>query len=442
MFEKIYELADQIEKGSTADLDDRARTCRTTKEAINDVKSQLDSVRTELSEAWQSGAGEMALADLDAFRMNREKQAEDLDNTARSFEVVRDALEKAQLESRSIRAEAKALEAELDKAWKGAEKDPFKVAAAWAEQAKTKVQAVLLLADMERIVLSYDKVLNDEGATIRGMKGQVDEDAGAVLRAARDQAAGGIGYLSHILDVAMKDPERAKSMLMDKAMENPQLAAEIYKIFGFKYDKDGDFYTTGEHSIQSYFGWHNMYDKLGTLLGMQLDETGPDPDHPDRPDIEFTDPKTGKEYRLELWKGSYGSGGSFGGEVGLYTRDPDSTGPRGLLEKIPGYFSTAQGDDQIQVTQQIYDKNDPDRVYLTNDGKGADGTDKRHYWNLAIRTDPDVRPEDLGQRATIQVKDPEVRDRMFEAMQRYAESDTSFTPQKNPDGSLSYTWVK
>jgi hypothetical protein len=435
MFDKIYELAGKIEKGSTTDLDDRARACRATMEAVVEVNAKLTGVRTELSEAWRSGAGEMALADLDAFRMNREKQAEDFERAAQSFEVVRDALEKAQLEARSKRAEAKDLEAALDAAWKGAEGNPLKIPAAWAEQVKTKAQAALLLLDMERIVLSYDKVLNDEGATIRGMKGQIDEDAGAGPRAERDRAAGAIGYLSHIYDVAMKDPNRAKAMLMDKAMEDPELAAKIYELFGFKYDQDGDFYTTGEGSIQSELGWHNLYDELGGLIGAELHETG----HPHHPEIAFTD-STGKNYRLELWKGSYGFGGSFGGEVGFYTRDPDTTG-------LPGWLAAAEGDDQIRVTQQIYEKGNPDHVYITNDGAGADGTDKRHFWNLAIQTDPDVGKDpnvdvrdQLGQRATIHVENPEVRDRMFEAMQRCAASDTSFEAHKNPDGSLSYTW--
>ncbi|WP_242583795.1 DUF4474 domain-containing protein [Amycolatopsis sp. 195334CR] len=432
MFDRIYDLADKLDQGSTTDLDDRARACRAAKEAVHAVKAQLDGVRTEMSQAWQGNAGETALADLDAFRRNRERQADDLERSAASFEVVRDALEKAQQEARSKREEAKALEAELERAWQGAEDNPFKLPGAWAKQTKTKVQEALLLLDMERIVRTYDKVLNDEGATIRDMKGHIDEDAGAVLRAAREKDAGVLSELSYILSVLMKNPNLGKSLLMDKLMENPELAEQVYQHFGFKYSKDGDFYTTGEHSLQSYFGWHDLYDKAGPALGMKLHETS-------HPNIEFRDPVTGKQYRFEAWKGSYGYGGSFGGEVALYAKDADPEGP----DNIPGYHSAAQGDEQIRVTQQIYDKNNPDRVYLTNDGQGADGTDKRHYWNLAIQTDPNVDREALGQRATIHVEDrPAMRDEMFKAMQRYAAADPTFKPVINPDGSISYTWEK
>lgn len=426
MFDKIYELADKIEMGDPGELDERARTCRSTAEQVNDVNMRLYSVRTELSDAWQSGAGQKALADLDAFRDNRYQQAEDLEKSARSFEVVRDALERAKREAADKRAEAKDLEAKLNKAWRDAEKNPFTIPGAWAENTKAKIQAALLLADMERMVLAYDKVLNDEGATIRGLKGQIDEDAATDLRAARDREAGVIGYLSHIIDVASRDPNLAKSLLIDKAMENPAIAKAIYETLGFKYVEDGDFYTTGEHSIQRYLGWHDLYDKLGPLIGADLDETG-------EPNIGYTDPDTGKQYRLELWKGSYGFDGSYGGEVGFYTRDGDSKGP-------PGWFGTAQGDDQIKVTQQIYDKHDPSHVYFTNDGQGADDPGKQHYWNLGIRSDPNVNADDLGQRATLEVKDPQVRDGLYESMQNYAKTHPEFKPQKNPDGTLSYTW--
>ncbi|AXB42451.1 DUF4474 domain-containing protein [Amycolatopsis albispora] len=432
MFDRIYDLADKLDQGSTTDLDDRARACRAAKDEVHTAKTALDALRTELDEAWQGNAGEAALADLDDFRRNRERQADDLGHSAVSFEVVRDALEKAQRDARSKREEAKALQAELEKAWQDAEDNPLKLPGAWAKQAKTKVQEALLLLDMERIVRTYDMVLNNEGATIRGMKGHIDEDAGAVLRAERDKDAGVLGELAHILSVLKKNPNLGKSLLMDKLMENPELAKEIYRYFGFKYSENGDFYTTGETSLQSYFGWHDLYDEAGPALGMRLHETS-------HPNIEFRDPETGKQYRLEAWKGSYGHGGSFGGEVALYAKDADPKGP----DNIPGYHSAVTGDDQIRVTQQIYDKSHPDRVYMTNDGQGSHDPDKRHYWNLAIQTDPNVDREQLGQRATIHVEHrPAMRDEMFKAMQRYAEADPTFKPVLNPDGSISYTWEK
>ncbi|HZW18987.1 MAG TPA: DUF4474 domain-containing protein, partial [Luteimonas sp.] len=155
-------------------------------------------------------------------------------------------------------------------------------------------------------------------------------------------------------------------------------------------------------SLQSYFGFHDAYDSVGKLLGMDLDDQV----------VEFE--VDGTEYRLELWQGSYGSGGAFGGEIGFYTRHTGERGPLGdLLERIPGYYSSAAGDDQIEMSQTIYNTKTGEE-YFTNEGLGAD--DGEHYWNLAIRTDPGVNHEDIGQRGELVLKDPEVAQAMCDAM--------------------------
>ncbi len=115
--------------------------------------------------------------------------------------------------------------------------------------------------------------------------------------------------------------------------------------------------------------------------------------------MEFT--ANGVGYRVELWKGSYATGGAYGGEIGIYTRDAGDRGVLGnLLEQIPGYYSAANGGNQIKTTQTITDTRSG--ASFTNDGKGADGTDGKHFWNLAIRTDPGVRDEDIRQQGTLE----------------------------------------
>ena len=210
--------------------------------------------------------------------------------------------------------------------------------------------------------------------------------------------------------------------VIDAAMANPMIAGAVGKAFGFEYVPAGDFYTTNETSLQSYFGFHDAYDKVGKLLGMDLDDEV----------IEFE--VDGVEYRLELWKGSYGNGGAFGGEIGLYTNGTGERGPLGdVLEQIPGYYSAAAGDDQIRMTQTIYDKQTGE-VYFTNDGAGAD--DGAHYWNLAIRTDPGVAHEDLGQRGELVLTDPEVATAMCAAMNR-----EGVPAQLGEDGlTITYSW--
>jgi uncharacterized protein YukE len=434
VFDKIYELADKVEKGNPTELDDRARACRTTKEAVKNAKALVESVRVELSEGWQGGAGEAALTSLEAFKKNRDDQAEDLEESARSFEVVRDALAKAQQEARNKRADANALQTKLDNVWKDLSNGKGNIVFAWAEDKIIKAKAVVVLADLQWTVTHYDAVLLAEGLKLRNKTGQVWELAGSEKRNPAEIAALLLRELPGLAALVAKNPELRLALLKgdwDKIMQDPEVAQKIYDYFGFKYVKDGDYYTTGEHSVQSYLGWHDIYDKLERVIGADLDRTSAQGDN-----MEFTDPETGKTYRLELWKGGYGFGGAFGGEVGFYASDSQDNS---------GYFSAAQGNDQIKVTQQIYDK-ESGEVYFTNDGQGADGSDKRHFWNLGIRTDPDVHPDQLGQRATIEVRDTAMRDRMYDEMTRYAaahpEEHLTVTKGSDDPPVLSYDWKK
>ncbi|WP_410663948.1 DUF4474 domain-containing protein [Amycolatopsis sp. lyj-84] len=436
VFDKIRHVADQVEKGSTTDLDDRARACRATKEAVLDAKVLVEAVRVQLAECWRGGAGESALTSLTDFKKNRDDQAQDLEESAMSFEVVRDALSKAQGDARSHRADAEALEKQLDGVWNDLSRGEGNIVSAWAEDKVIKARAVVVLADLERIVLGYDAVLLAEGLKLRTKTGQVWELAGSEKRNLAEIAAIMLREIPGIAELVKNDPRLKVALATgnwELLLQNREIAQKIYDYLGFRYVADGDYYTTGEHSMQSFLGWHDFYDKLEKLIGADLDATGDDGDN-----MEFTDPKTGKQYRLELWKGSYGFGGAFGGEVGFYTREPGSSDPA-------GYFDAAQGDDQIKVSQTIYNKT-TDEVYFTNDGHGADGSDKKHFWNLGIRTDPDVDPSQLAQRATIEVRDIGLRDQLYDEMTRWAEAhrDQNLIVTKTTDDppALSYTWEK
>lgn len=178
--------------------------------------------------------------------------------------------------------------------------------------------------------------------------------------------------------------------LLDAGMGNRWIAGPIGQAFGFEYVPGEDFYTTNESSLQSYAGFHDVYDMAGKPLGMDLEESV----------MEFE--ANGTEYRLELWRGSYAGGGAYGGEIALYTRGDGDRGALGtqLEGDIDGYYSAVSGDNQIRMTQTIYNTRTGEE-YFTNDGRGADGTDGRHFWNLAIRTDPDINHEELGQRGEL-----------------------------------------
>jgi len=177
--------------------------------------------------------------------------------------------------------------------------------------------------------------------------------------------------------------------VIDAAMDNPLIASVAGKVFSFEKVPGQDFYTTNESGLQSFAGFHGAMDTVGKLMGMDLQDKT----------MEFT--ANGVGYRVELWKGSYAAGGAYGGEIGIYTRDAGDRGVLGnLLEQIPGYYSSANGGNQIKTTQTITDTRSG--ASFTNDGEGADGSDGKHFWNLAIRTDPGVRDEDIRQQGTLE----------------------------------------
>lgn len=162
----------------------------------------------------------------------------------------------------------------------------------------------------------------------------------------------------------------------------------------------------------------------------------------DLDDKKFEFSANGTEYRVEIWKGGYGDGGAFGGEIGIYTR---GTGERGLLgnllETIPGYYSAAGDKNQVKMTNEIYNKDDG-KPYFRNDGAGAD--DGKHYWNLAIRTDPGVRHEDIGQRGTIEMNDPVAAQALADEMaeqgkEMAAEGKGTLTATVNGN-TVSFVW--
>lgn len=207
----------------------------------------------------------------------------------------------------------------------------------------------------------------------------------------------------------------------DAVMRAPIVADLITAGLGFQYVPGQDFYTTNQTSVQSHLGFMDAFDDLGFVGGMDLD------------DSVSTFTYDGQEYRLELWKGSYGGGSAFGGEVGLYVRDPDKEIWESPGQAIPGFYPAADPNERIHMVQEIYDVRTGD-PYFTSDGHDTIGSDQ--YWNAALRTTPGIEKDDLGQRGTLYVDDPGLRDAMYDAMRRegldvWVDDDA---------GTVSYDW--
>jgi uncharacterized protein YukE len=207
----------------------------------------------------------------------------------------------------------------------------------------------------------------------------------------------------------------------DVIMGAPVVGGLISAGLGFQYVKGQDFYTTNQTSIQSHLGFMDAFDKAGFAGGMDLD------------DNTSTFKYGGREYRLELWKGNYGAGSAFGGEVGLYIRDPSKDFTQSPGQAIDGFYPAADPADRIRMVQTIYNVHTGD-PYFTSDGHQTLGEDQ--YWNAAIRTTPGVSKDDLGQRGTLYVDDPGLRDAMSAEMRRQG-LDVDVDASK---GTISYDW--
>ncbi|MEF9942438.1 MAG: DUF4474 domain-containing protein [Lachnospiraceae bacterium] len=183
----------------------------------------------------------------------------------------------------------------------------------------------------------------------------------------------------------------------------------------------GDYYYTNEnYGIQRWAGFMDLFDDLGCTLGMELET-----------EIVIFH-ANGKEYRLQFWKGSYGFGGAYGGEIGLYERSgveaqlfPYEEGSMGskLIR-----FDCVSGNDEIGTEQYIYNGNKE----LLIENKTKDYADnKDHFWNLAIRTDGSYVADELTVKEVLIIEDDEIRDALITALK---EEKNLFLDEEVTDG--------
>ncbi|MDR1568510.1 MAG: DUF4474 domain-containing protein [Streptococcaceae bacterium] len=176
-------------------------------------------------------------------------------------------------------------------------------------------------------------------------------------------------------------------------------------MLGFNYNKSGDYYYTSEYSIQRLGGFGNFYDHMGSVAGMNLDTDYTTFSH------------NGKEYRFQLWKGSYGYGNSYGAEIGLYTRNANNLW-NGAADALGEWYPCASESDQMRMINKIFDANS-NELLMTNDTAdyAKNGT---HYWNLAIRTEAGYKKEGLYTRGELYIEDKGLRDKLAKEIAKMA----------------------
>ena len=159
--------------------------------------------------------------------------------------------------------------------------------------------------------------------------------------------------------------------------ELTQKCSALIKPLGFTYaGPEKDYYYTLENSLQSKFGFMDMYDQSGDLLGMDLQDTV----------IVF--PYKDKEYRVEFWCGRYAFGNAYGAEIGIYYRPLSDALEKPYREKEKDsrfiYYACVPEGEQFIMELLIRDKERKFDDIVNNTKDYAKNGD--HFWNLALRT--------------------------------------------------------
>jgi hypothetical protein len=212
--------------------------------------------------------------------------------------------------------------------------------------------------------------------------------------------------LRYIIDKGWSGYVDASSWALDKIIsdevENYCVNVLLYPIvgygLGFRYDPEKDVYYTTEGSVQQQFGFGDAFDKIGPLLGMDLEEAP----------IVFT--YNGKEYLLEPWMGKYGFGFNTGGEIGIYSRsqvealenpyidEDDPSYEFGVNDDI--YYQSAVEEEQLKIYFELYDGSTGEKVVEVSSKEG-----NNDYWALAITSFDNTDKEDLVMKAKIESED-------------------------------------
>lgn len=289
-----------------------------------------------------------------------------------------------------------------------------------------KLLADVKLTDAEKDVLMFYlhyKLSNliDSGSTVAQFFVQ-----NPLLETIADRLELDLSYLQGL------DSSEFKNELEGSLYNIPGLNSFIKDGLSFEYNAKEDYYYTNESGMQSHFGFGDMYDHFAYPLGMDLDTSVYD--------FELD----GKEYRLQLWKGTYGVGQAYGAEQGWYVRDVNES--LSTLNQVGevfggnGWQPTADEANQIRMRNETYSST-TEKMLVANDTKkenngASNGT---HYWNLAIKTDPNQNKSNLYNKGTLYIQDKDIRD----ALVRQMSQDGSITDLKNnADGTVTYTWGK
>lgn len=187
----------------------------------------------------------------------------------------------------------------------------------------------------------------------------------------------------------------------------------LQKLFGFTLAFSGGHFYTLENSLQSHFGFMDFYSDVEKMLGMDLET-----------EIEtFT--YGDKEYRIQLWKGTYMNGVGYGGEYGIYCRDATEAVANPYEKGNPSsrytYYRTLEEGEQQKIKQIVTNKETGESFTVDTRDYAVNGD---HYWDLNIpmnRKADQVTADQIQTVIEIEVPEEGMRNAMYDALSKNKE---------------------
>lgn len=182
---------------------------------------------------------------------------------------------------------------------------------------------------------------------------------------------------------ATKDTTAGTNVKLTADMTFAGLYTKGYDVYGpksFIYNDD-----TSPNCTQRKFGYNKFYDFGANLIDFSIDTVR----------VKFT--YGGKPFMIQMWKGQYISGdiGTVGGEVGIYTRDPNKT-------YSASHYDCAAESDWLNCEMTIFWDDDGDGVYTPQFTRKY----STHWWETGyvdgqLKNKRDSSPLRLMQRITF-----------------------------------------
>lgn len=209
------------------------------------------------------------------------------------------------------------------------------------------------------------------------------------IASATDNAYDQVAAIFPLLDILVNKGSDSlnhpwANAIEEKGVELLSTNGLLQRLLGFCYREESDSYYTVEDSLQNQWGFCDYMDEMASTMGMDLDTKI------------TTFNYDGQEFRLQLWKGTYGYDSAVGGEFGLYSRpDWEASGER-YEEGQPAsemiLYDAVSEEYQLPVKQIVTyrDEKGQSRRIVNDTAVYGDGD---HYWNLNIRTEAGIEKE-------------------------------------------------